>query len=292
LPIEQQKRVIAGVLEVADVRAVLLLPVHRNFGAAHVQHYALWRFKDFRLGDQLAIDRGQPSEILVLGEQVSLECLQARRQSRTTAQFFALTALPGPPLTRRLAEGKRIIAGGGDWQLFDAHIAVVCPSRISPSELQAGIFRLSRQFYSPSEALRHLIQGRWFDFAIRLRGSFLTRRIKRDSASYTRALDKFDQVRADLTTELDKLVEKARTRLREFGVGLEDDRARAEAGFEDMFRQFELTCDRLNLKLIPYGQALRDMTSKKLEKYLRASATEPHERKSLNLADAPDNLYP
>jgi hypothetical protein len=220
LPIEQQKRVIAGVLEVADVRAVLLLPVHRNFGAAHVQHYALWRFKDFRLGDQLAIDRGQPSEILVLGEQVSLECLQARRQSRTTAQFFALTALPGPPLTRRLAEEKRIFAWG-DWQLFDAQHAVVCPSRISPSELQAGIFRLSRQFYSASEALRNLIQGRWFDFAIRLRGSFLTRRIERDSASYTRALDKFDQVRADLTTELDKLVEKARTRLRDFGVGLE-----------------------------------------------------------------------
>ncbi|MGD0124605.1 MAG: hypothetical protein ABSF46_04545 [Terriglobia bacterium] len=59
-----------------------------------------------------------------------------------------------------------------------------------------------------------------------------------------------------------------------------------------MLRQFESTCDRLNLKLIPDGQALREMTSKKLEKYLWASATEPLERKSLNLADAPDTLYP
>ena len=128
--------------------------------------------------------------------QTLTETLKFARDSRlTTAQFFALTALPGPPLTRRLAEEKRIFAWG-DWQLFDAQHAVVCPSRISPSELQAGIFRLSRQFYSASEALRHLIHGRWYDFAIRLRGSFLTRRIERDSASYTRALDKFDQVRA------------------------------------------------------------------------------------------------
>ena len=224
--------------------------------------------------------------------QTLTETLKFARDSRlTTAQFFALTALPGPPLTRRLAEEKRIFAWG-DWQLFDAQHAVVCPSRISPSELQAGIFRLSRQFYSASEALRHLIHGRWYDFAIRLRGSFLTRRIERDSASYTRALDKFDQVRADLTAELDKLAEKARTKLREFGVGLEDGRARAEAYFEDMLRQFEFTCDQLNLKLVPYGQALREMASKKLEKHLRALTTEPHERTSSDLANALDTLYP
>jgi hypothetical protein len=136
------------------------------------------------------------------------------------------------------------------------------------------------------------MHGRWFDFALRLRGSFLTRRIERDSASYTRALDKFDRVRADLTVELDKLAEKGRTKLRELGVGFEDSRARAEACFEDMLRQFELTCDRLNLKLVPYGQALREMTSKKLEKHLRALTTEPHERTSLDLVNAPDSLYP
>ena len=59
------------------------------------------------------------------------ETLKFARESRlTTTQFFALTALPGPPLTRRLAEEKRIFAWG-DWQLFDAQHAVVCPTRIS-----------------------------------------------------------------------------------------------------------------------------------------------------------------
>src|SRR5208283_2966161 len=147
------------------------------------------------------------------------ETLEFARESRlTSSQFFALTAIPGPPLTRRLAEEKRIFAWG-DWQLFDAQHAVVCSTRISPSELQAGIFRISRQFYSVSEALRHLLHGRWFDFAIRLQGGYLTRRIERDSAPYSRALDKFDKVRADLAIELDKLAEKARAKLREYGAG-------------------------------------------------------------------------
>jgi radical SAM superfamily enzyme YgiQ (UPF0313 family) len=202
------------------------------------------------------------------------ETLEFARESRlTTSQFFALTAIPGPPLTRRLAEEKRIFAWG-DWQLFDAQHAVVCPSRISPSELQAGIFRISRQFYSVSGALRQLVCGRWFDFAIRLRGSFLTRRIERDSASYGRALDKFDKVRAELAKELDKLAEKARAKLREYGVGLEDGQARAKAFFCDMFQQFESACDQFNLELVPYGHALREMASKKLEKYLQGLATE------------------
>ncbi len=201
------------------------------------------------------------------------ETLEFARESRlTTSQFFALTALPGPPLTRRLAEEKRIFAWG-DWQLFDAQHAVVCPSLISPSELQAGIFRISRQFYSVSEALRHLVRGHWFDFAIRLQGHFLTRRIERDSASYTRTLDKFDKVRADLATELDKLAERARAKLREYSLELEGGQARAKAYFSDLYQQFESACDQFNLELVPYGHALREMATKKLEKHLQALST-------------------
>jgi radical SAM superfamily enzyme YgiQ (UPF0313 family) len=203
------------------------------------------------------------------------ETLEFARESRlTTSQFFALTAVPGPPLTRRLAEEKRIFAWG-DWQLFDAQHAVVCPSRISPSELQAGIFRISRQFYSVSEALRQLVHGRWYDFALRLQGSFLTRRIERDNASYSRALDKFDKVRADLATELDKLAERARAKLREYGMGLEDGQARAKAYLCDVFQQFESACDQFNLELVPYGHALREMANKRLEKYLQALVKDP-----------------
>jgi len=201
------------------------------------------------------------------------ETLEFARKSRlTTTQFFALTALPGPPLTRRLAEEKRIFAWG-DWQLFDAQHAVVCSTRISPSELQAGIFRISRQFYSVSEALRQLARGRWFDFAVRLQGSFLTRRIEHDSASYSLLLDRFDKVRADLAAQIDKLAEKASARLHKIGVGIEDGQARAKACFHEVFQEFESTCDRLSLELVPYGHALREMASKKLDEHLKALTT-------------------
>jgi len=191
------------------------------------------------------------------------ETLEFARESQlTTTQFFALTALPGPPLTRRLAEEKRIFAWG-DWQLFDAQHAVVCSTRISPSELQAGIFRISRQ----------LVRGRWFDFAVRLQGSFLTRRIEHDSASYSLLLDRFDKVRADLAAQIDKLAEKASVRLHKIGVGIEDGQARAKACFHEVFQEFESTCDRLSLELVPYGHALREMASKKLDEHLKALTT-------------------
>ena len=222
----------------------------------------------------------------------------ARKSGLTTTQFFALTAVPGPPLTRRLAEEKRIFAWG-DWQLFDAQHAVVCSEHITPSELQAGIFRISRQFYSVSEALRNLARGRWVDFALRLRGSFLARRIERDNQPYTRALDRFDKVRSDMAGELDKLMdkarakwheysveledgqaraklaEKARAKWREYGLEIEGGQARAKAYFSDLYKQFESACDQFNLELVPYGHALREMATKKLEKHLQALAADP-----------------
>jgi radical SAM superfamily enzyme YgiQ (UPF0313 family) len=222
----------------------------------------------------------------------------ARKSGLTTTQFFALTAVPGPPLTRRLAEEKRIFAWG-DWQLFDAQHAVVCSEHITPSELQAGIFRISRQFYSVSEAMRHLVRGRWVDFALRLRGSFLTRRIERDNQPYTRALDRFDKVRSEMAGELDKLVdkarakwhdysveiegaqaraklaEKARAKWHEYSLEIEGGQARAKAYFSDLYKQFESACDQFNLELVPYGHALREMATKNLEKHLQALAADP-----------------
>ena len=63
-------------------------------------------------------------------EQTLAETLKfARDTNLSTAQFFALTTAPGTPLARRLAEEKRIIAWG-DWHLFDAQHAVVCPAQI------------------------------------------------------------------------------------------------------------------------------------------------------------------
>jgi len=200
----------------------------------------------------------------------------ARDCQLTTAQFFALTAIPGPPLTRRLAKEKRILAWG-DWRLFDAQHAVVCPSRISPSELQEGILRISREFYSVREVFRQLFRARdrWFNFAIRIQGNLLTRRIQRDSAAYARALSRFDQIRADLVAEIDRLAVQARSRLQSLSTNLEEGQLRIRAYLHHLGTQFDATCDRLNLELVPYGRALREMTRAKLEEHFRALLTEP-----------------
>jgi hypothetical protein len=42
-----------------------------------------------------------------------------------------------------------------------------------------------------------------------------------------------------------------------------------------LFQQLESACDQFNLELVPYGHALREMATKKLEKHLQALATEP-----------------
>jgi hypothetical protein len=55
-------------------------------------------------------------------------------------------------------------------------------------------------------------------------------------------------------------------------VELEGGQARARAYFSDLVLQFESACDQFNLELVPYGHALREMASKKLEKYLHALA--------------------
>jgi hypothetical protein len=44
------------------------------------------------------------------------------------------------------------------------------------------------------------------------------------------------------------------------------------------YQQFESACDQLNLELVPYGHALREMASKKLEKHLQTLAAEPLEQ--------------
>ena len=205
-------------------------------------------------------------------EQTMAEPLKfARDTNLSTAQFFALTTAPGTPLARRLADESRIIAWG-DWHLFDAQHAVVCPAQMSPSQLQEGIFRLSREFYSVSEAFRRLFHGpnRLFNFAIRIQGNMLTRRIERDNESFVESLQKFDAVRARLATELDRLGEQVRGKWRELGVGLEGRQTRAKAYFFELGRQLEATCDRLQVEMVPYGKALREMATKMLENHSQA----------------------
>ncbi|MBZ0251965.1 MAG: B12-binding domain-containing radical SAM protein, partial [Candidatus Methylomirabilis sp.] len=126
----------------------------------------------------------------------------AKRLRIDTAQFFAITPLPGPPLTARYDREGRILSK--EWRLYDAQHVVVEPGRMTPYALQREIFRSARDFYSVSEAFRFLFRphDRFYNAGVRIYGRLLTRRIERDSASYVRQL----RALAGLEGELDRLL--------------------------------------------------------------------------------------
>ena len=78
----------------AVLGAVLLLAVNGNLGAVHIQHHALWRIQGLYLANEFAVDAGQPTEILFLGQHFGLEGLQARGQRRPTFPELLRTDQP------------------------------------------------------------------------------------------------------------------------------------------------------------------------------------------------------
>jgi hypothetical protein len=56
----------------------------------HIQHYPLLRIDGLGLGDEFAVDSGQAAEVLLLGQHLGLERLQAGSQRRATIPSLLL----------------------------------------------------------------------------------------------------------------------------------------------------------------------------------------------------------
>ncbi len=76
-----------------------------------------------------------------------------------TVQFLVLTPVPGTALFKKMDDDGRIISY--DWSLYDGHHVVFEPARMTPFELQLGMVRANRQFYSARSALRSLFSFRF-----------------------------------------------------------------------------------------------------------------------------------
>jgi anaerobic magnesium-protoporphyrin IX monomethyl ester cyclase len=113
----------------------------------------------------------------------------AKEMRLGTAQFFALTTLPGTPMTARYLEEGKVL--NRNWHLYDAHHVVIEPARMTPHLLQQEITRSHKDFYSWREALRNLFSApadRLYNAKIRILGSFLTLWIHRQVRTYRRQL--------------------------------------------------------------------------------------------------------
>jgi radical SAM superfamily enzyme YgiQ (UPF0313 family) len=159
----------------------------------------------------------------------------AKKMNIDTAQFFALTPIPGPPLTRKLTEQGRVLTQ--DWHLYDAQHVVLRPEKMTPAELQEGISHAFHEFYSPREGFRRLFgrgPKRLHNSLIRFLGRHLVNRIVNETLPHHRALKRLD----DWLYTVDELCTDARTRLHELG-------ARVETARADLSDTMDRTCEEL-----------------------------------------------
>ena len=70
----------------------------------------------------------------------------ARRLHIDTFQLMVETPLPGTRLWDRIVEEDRLLSD--DWSLFDGHHVVMQPAQMTPLELQLGVLKAMRRFYS------------------------------------------------------------------------------------------------------------------------------------------------
>lgn len=163
----------------------------------------------------------------------------SREMRLDTAQFFALTAVPGPPLTQRLVKEGRVLCWG-QWHLFDAQHAVVQSKLISPLELQRGVFEASKKFYSVHDAVGRLFSGqhRWFNFFIRLEGKYLAHRIIRDNRDYVDSLRQLHEWHDRLTQEARELAQHIRKVVDDWSLELEAKRVRLHNYLSETYRRY------------------------------------------------------
>lgn len=201
----------------------------------------------------------------------------AKQMNLDTAQFFALTAVPGPPLTARYEKEGKIIAPG-QWHLYDAQHAVVQPKNMTAYELQMGTIRASLDFYSYREALRHLLEGRGlFNFLIRIRGRMLAKQILKDNAEYIESLRRLDEWHRGLHASSETWRQWASRMIQDGSLKLEERLERVRAYLNEKREEVRASYDALRSEFQPYCQNLADKTFEALKQHLEGLIGRPLE---------------
>jgi radical SAM superfamily enzyme YgiQ (UPF0313 family) len=195
----------------------------------------------------------------------------AKEMNLDSAQFFALTAVPGPPMAARYEKEGKVIAQG-KWHLFDAQHAVVRPKKMSPYELQMGTIKASLDFYSYREAFRHLMAGRGlFNFLIRIKGRQLAKRILLDNQEYVKSLKQLEDWQTDLGDQFESWREWASRIIEDGNISLDEKLVQVQRYINE--KKKEVTASYLSLQqdFRPYCQELADKMIDKLKEQFEAT---------------------
>ncbi len=218
---------------------------------------ALWRKASSFEKNRQAVERFHDKGIYIHGmfmlgsdvdtpETIEQTIAFAKEMNIDTAQFFALTPIPGPPLTRKLEAEGRVLTH--DWHLYDAQHVVIQPQLMSPAELQEGIARAFRRFYSPREGIRKLFTKgpyRWHNCLIRFLGNRLVRRIIEETLPHRNDLDRLndwlknvDELLANFKDHVGELGDKLKSAHRELSEAIDrtrQDLSERTAGYLEAF---------------------------------------------------------
>ncbi len=126
-----------------------------------------------------------------------------------TLQFLVLTPVPGTKLFKKMDAEGRIISY--DWSLYDGHHVVFEPALMTPLELQMGMIRATRQFYSTRSALRSLFNFRFTTSMFRYWGKKMLRGWHDTNSDFMIRLRSWQDSRKGLPHKfsLKKIVEKS-----------------------------------------------------------------------------------
>jgi radical SAM superfamily enzyme YgiQ (UPF0313 family) len=200
----------------------------------------------------------------------------AKAMNLESAQFFALTAVPGPPMTARYEKEGKIIAPG-QWHLFDAQHAVVQPKKMTAYELQMGTIKASLDFYSYREALRHLWEGRgMFNVLVRIKGRQLAKKILSDNAEYVKSLKELHDWQTGLHREYESWSDWAARIIADGNLELEEKLEQVQRYLADKCDQVRESYGSFRAEFRPYCQSVLDRMMERLgQQFETALGTAP-----------------
>jgi radical SAM superfamily enzyme YgiQ (UPF0313 family) len=179
----------------------------------------------------------------------------AKETKMATAQFFALTTLPGTPLTARYLEEGKVLSR--EWHLYDAHHVVIRPAKMTPQLLQAEIFRSHQHFYSWKEAFRHLLSGpreRLLNAKLRILGSFLTLWIRCQIRGHRRQLKALEAWSREVDNRYQRLWREWGAKVQHLGRELSQSAEPLRVSAEEFMRWLRRSLEPLPQEFLPYCQ--------------------------------------
>jgi radical SAM superfamily enzyme YgiQ (UPF0313 family) len=129
----------------------------------------------------------------------------ARDSGLVAIEMLPLGSLPGTEMTEKMARENRIVTR--DWTRYDGSHALLFAKKMPPSELQAGLMRGYRNFYTPQRIWRYLRQGKGYYAVVNFYGFIACRYVKLMTRSYSRFLKIVEQDKYKKTSRGWELIE-------------------------------------------------------------------------------------